>query len=626
MEHDGENAPPSRLPQFKNSRIASPTKSSLGEISASSMNTRNGEMGPPATTGQKRKTLADRAGEPRRAPQAPTISASAIAGNKPSSWSGSYRQPSFSSSVASSRPSSVASSRNISGGSYTSTMSTTSRPPSAQAHRSQSAMAGSSLRRPQSTQGRPASSLDAHATQPAVGRGQGQRTGCPESLEVGKTRGSHDTHTRSVAEWASSNTATGSSRNFSPSNDLSLEESRLPSTPKAIQKREISITTAMGNMSLSSDMPPPMLCSVDPATPSHIPKLIPKATVTAPARSPSKSPKKASAATPRYLNRNTNTVAGEDFNVDDRMERMENVMSEIESKFAGAETESKELKEIVAVYKARVVELESMKTQLTSNIDTLNSDLNMTKADLTSSKAEITGLSNALEDSKRHRDIQLEDAQRRHHRELDESQHQAQDRIFQMERKYTIEREDLERQLNKGLEEEKVRYQQDLQAMTNARAKSQEEVEGELDRQRKQMDSVEDELRKSRADLACEKNLNSDLRVKLSESSSHTISLESSIRSLRAHVDFLESDNKSQSHAFTDLDNRLQNAIQAAEEAKDKLRTEETLRRKLHNQVQELKGNIRVFCRVRPSLGSEPVDSSARITYPDNDSDSKEVE
>lgn len=36
-----------------------------------------------------------------------------------------------------------------------------------------------------------------------------------------------------------------------------------------------------------------------------------------------------------------------------------------------------------------------------------------------------------------------------------------------------------------------------------------------------------------------------------------------------------------------------------------KLRDEETIRRKLHNTVQELKGNIRVFCRVRPSLPTE---------------------
>ncbi|KAJ8299194.1 hypothetical protein KUTeg_023254 [Tegillarca granosa] len=41
------------------------------------------------------------------------------------------------------------------------------------------------------------------------------------------------------------------------------------------------------------------------------------------------------------------------------------------------------------------------------------------------------------------------------------------------------------------------------------------------------------------------------------------------------------------------------------ENLKSVIREHETTRRKLHNTIQELKGNIRVFCRVRPLLGDE---------------------
>lgn len=46
-----------------------------------------------------------------------------------------------------------------------------------------------------------------------------------------------------------------------------------------------------------------------------------------------------------------------------------------------------------------------------------------------------------------------------------------------------------------------------------------------------------------------------------------------------------------------------------------KLRDEETQRRKLHNTIQELKGNIRVFCRVRPAIQAENDSTLARFTF-----------
>ena len=56
------------------------------------------------------------------------------------------------------------------------------------------------------------------------------------------------------------------------------------------------------------------------------------------------------------------------------------------------------------------------------------------------------------------------------------------------------------------------------------------------------------------------------------------------------------------------------------ENLEGKLRDEETIRRKLHNAVQELKGNIRVYCRVRPSLPSETEVSLTKMDF-ENDTD-----
>jgi kinesin family member C1 len=91
-------------------------------------------------------------------------------------------------------------------------------------------------------------------------------------------------------------------------------------------------------------------------------------------------------------------------------------------------------------------------------------------------------------------------------------------------------------------------------------------------------------------------------------------------QALQAKVEFLESDSKSQSEHYAAMAKDREAAIATAIEATEKLRKEETLRRKLHNTIQELKGNIRVFCRVRPgpSSNGSPCEE-AQITFPDVD-------
>ena len=258
-----------------------------------------------------------------------------------------------------------------------------------------------------------------------------------------------------------------------------------------------------------------------------------------------------------------------------------------------------------------------MRERLEASNATLQTDLDAARAQLTTSTT-------ALEDSRRYHHITLDDIQRQHKRELEDKDREREEEFRLTVRNHQDELTDVKRQLEDALEEERSRRQKEIQSLTSEGVVSQQKVEVELENQKEVARSFQEELNQSHADVARERNLNHDLRAQLSEAATSALKLETGMSSLRAHITFLESDNKSQSQAFADLEMRMQNAIRSAAEANDKLRTEETLRRKLHNQVQELKGNIRVFCRVRPSLESDL--EPARITYPDNDSDSREVE
>ena len=264
-------------------------------------------------------------------------------------------------------------------------------------------------------------------------------------------------------------------------------------------------------------------------------------------------------------------------------------------------------------------ELESIRVQLTSSNATLSTNLESTKASF--ARAIID-----LEDARRRHNIEVDDFKRQQRRELDEAHREAEEEAHKSNRKHREELIELKRRLEDALEDEKLRRVKEVQALTTEGALAQQKAEVELDIKEKEIQSLKVDLHQAKADLACEQDLNRDLRTKLSEAASKAMSLESSMRALRSRIDFLESDSKSQSQAFVELEQKLQEALAIASEAKEKLRVEETLRRKLHNQVQELKGNIRVFCRVRPSLDFDPVNETARITFPDADSDSKEVE
>ncbi len=297
-------------------------------MSASATNARTTAMPPPQNTNiLKRKTLAERAGEPNGRPApAPPSSRPVNSNIKTTSIAGISRESSLSSSV-SSRQTSGASTRNVSNSSYSSSVST--RPQSAQLYRPQSAMAAHSrLQKPISTFGRPATSLEVHEEERGIARTIGKRKGriplssCPNPPGPFDTLLSPKLRGRSIREFSMNSVTT-------KFNTLSLKSGPTQSTPKV----DVEV----------------------PATPSQIPKLVPKVALPIETPSPSKSPKKAprtSRALPLFLNRTSNEVIAA-WDHDTRLEELENVCSEFKEKMDGATMESRSLQEIIKVYKIR---------------------------------------------------------------------------------------------------------------------------------------------------------------------------------------------------------------------------------------------------------------------------------
>jgi len=150
------------------------------------------------------------------------------------------------------------------------------------------------------------------------------------------------------------------------------------------------------------------------------------------------------------------------------------------------------------------------------------------------------------------------------------------------------------KQLNEELDDmrRKMRKMQDEHeddSKTNQRKiENLEYTKGTMERQAK---TLEDELNAKQAEL-------SGLRKTVAELTSSSAGIEAKLKSTQMQLDSA----REKVAELTTLSTQQAEDISVYE---SKQRSYETERRQLHNTIQELKGNIRVFCRIRPLLGAE---------------------
>ncbi|KAJ2695873.1 kinesin-like nuclear fusion protein [Coemansia spiralis] len=138
-----------------------------------------------------------------------------------------------------------------------------------------------------------------------------------------------------------------------------------------------------------------------------------------------------------------------------------------------------------------------------------------------------------------------------------------------------------------------------------------EEISDEQQKLRKTLAELQETLDTTQAGLRAKRDECVRLEATISTQASDQVALESSCRGLRAKVEQLEDTLSEREIRIAELDEDVAARSHTIAELEVKLRKEETMRRSLHNTIQELKGNIRVFCRVRPVLGDDADGESA---------------
>ncbi|KAJ5613361.1 kinesin-like protein klpA [Penicillium lagena] len=301
-----------------------------------------------------------------------------------------------------------------------------------------------------------------------------------------------------------------------------------------------------------------------------------------------------------------------------RENNMEDLFLKMISQLNKTGQESFGLKETVDLYKTRISELESSRDGLTETNLTL-------RVELESLKTQLSTAENALKDARREHEIALDELDRRHCIEMESIKQDGKTDLEILGVRHQDEIRELKRQFERDIEDEKAARVRELSQLTSQSAMDTQKTQIELEKKDRELTSLEKDLHVMKVELERERRNTMDLRQNLDTASSNSVTLEYSLRALKARIEFLEGGREEQSEAFERCNQRMMDALAETDAVKEKLRKEETMRRKLHNQVQELKGNIRVFCRVRPSLNGEPDSDITPMQFADQSDDAKEI-
>ncbi|KAI0085806.1 P-loop containing nucleoside triphosphate hydrolase protein [Irpex rosettiformis] len=167
---------------------------------------------------------------------------------------------------------------------------------------------------------------------------------------------------------------------------------------------------------------------------------------------------------------------------------------------------------------------------------------------------------------------------------------------------------------------ELVTVNDELEALKRKHANELMVLELEIKKKEREIRELKEDLRLCQEDLERERDSVKTLKSTVSQQSTAQLTLTTQVSALQAQLSALQSALDMSCNSSSQLKLELESERKRVADLESENRAAETLRRKLHNMVQELKGNIRVFCRVRPVLASDlPANALAKSIDSGND-------
>ncbi|KAJ2335616.1 kinesin-like nuclear fusion protein [Coemansia sp. RSA 2681] len=249
--------------------------------------------------------------------------------------------------------------------------------------------------------------------------------------------------------------------------------------------------------------------------------------------------------------------------------------------------------------KGRLKDLEAWSAYMTKKHQTARKKKRLLSVKLENNSTQVT----QLEFDKKILEANVEELEKRAST-LQASLSERQRQLHEEKRKHEDETDDLQRQFKRQTE----KMEDDYRLLKKASRELQETLDA------------------AKASLQAKRDECVRLESTISKQASDQLEMESSCRGLRAKLEHLEDVANEREIRIAELEEDVATRNHSIDLLEAKLRNEESMRRKLHNAIQELKGNIRVFCRVRPLLGEErDMSTLLPLSFPDCD-DKNEIE
>jgi kinesin family member C1 len=152
---------------------------------------------------------------------------------------------------------------------------------------------------------------------------------------------------------------------------------------------------------------------------------------------------------------------------------------------------------------------------------------------------------------------------------------------------------------------ELVSHADELDLLRKYHARELLDLEEDARRRERELQDTRTDLTTTRTDLERERKASASLKEALVQQGAEQTSLQSQNIALQAQLATLCAANDGTAETVSTLRHDLEAARHRIDELEEEVREAEMVRRRLHNMVQELKGNIRVFARVRPLVPSD---------------------